>query len=234
MLEFWFHLVFLWFAVLLPLLAWRGRNDFRRGPGQKFETRQVYVRTMIGQWLSAGALVLVFAVVGIPLQALGLRPPLLLPTLWIVLAIALLLPFGIAYHRRTVANPAKMAKLRARFESFSLMVPMTDAELRGWVALSLTAGVCEEVLYRGFLGFYLGRFMPLPAAAAVASILFGLAHLYQGPRNALRTLLVGAAHWGVYLATGSILPGMVLHALLDIHAGGVLRRAFTEAAPDAA
>jgi len=68
----------------------------------------------------------------------------------------------------------------------------------------------------------------------LASLVFGLGHLYLGPRHALRTFIVGLAFWGIYLATRSILPGMVLHALIDVRSGAALRRAFTEPAPDAA
>jgi membrane protease YdiL (CAAX protease family) len=93
--------------------------------------------------------------------------------------------------------------------------------------------VCEEILYRGYLGFYLGRFMPLPLVAVVASVFFGLAHLYQGS-NAWRTLIAGALLWATYLATGSIVPGMVLHALIDVRSGRALRRAFAEPSPIAA
>ena len=113
-------------------------------------------------------------------------------------------------------------------------MPTTDAEQRWWNALSLTAGVCEELLYRGYLWFYLGRYIPMPYVALLASLFFGLGHLCLGPPHALRTFLLGLAFWGLYLLTGSILPGMVLHALIDVRAGAALRQAFTEPAPEAA
>ena len=69
---------------------------------------------------------------------------------------------------------------------------------------------------------------------AEAEEIFGFAHLYQGRRNAARTLSAGVLFGGTSLLTGSILPGMVLHAFIDLRAGRALRRAFTEPAPIAA
>jgi len=235
LLEFWFHLLFLWLAVILPFATWRRRNAYRRdAPGQRLTSRRLYLRVMIGQWLAAGALVFVFRRIGSPLATLGLRLPLLMPTLWILLAIAVALPLGLFLGKRRLDSSARRAELRERFGGASLLVPTTDSEQRWWNALAITAGVCEELLYRGYLGFYLGRSLPIPWVAVLASVFFGLGHLYLGPRHALRTFIVGAGFWGIYLSTGSILPGMVLHALIDVRAGAALRRAFTEPAPDAA
>ena len=232
MIEAWFHFVFVWLAVVLPLLTWLRRKNFRRGtPGPKLDTRRLYMRVMLGQWVTALGLVYVFWRLGIPLKALGLAKPDWIATAYLAVLVVVVALFGERRFKELLANPEKLAKVRARAEGFSLLVPMTDLEARWWVALSITAGVCEEILYRGYLGFYLGAHMPLWAVAACASVFFGFAHLYQGPRNAARTLVAGVLFWGTYLLSGSILPGMVLHAWIDLRSGRALRRAFTEPAP---
>jgi len=232
MIRWWFHFVFLWLAVLLPLLTWLRRKRFRRG-ASNLDTRRLYARVIVGQWTLALGVVFVFWKLGIPLKTLGLVAPdwLATATLFAVVVVGAFL--GARRLRALQNDPAKLAKIRARAAGFSLLVPRTDEEERWWIVLSITAGVCEEILYRGYLGFYLGRSMPLPWVAVCASVFFGLAHLYQGS-NAWRTLIAGALLWATYLATGSILPGMVLHALIDVRSGRALRRAFTEPAPIAA
>jgi membrane protease YdiL (CAAX protease family) len=105
-------------------------------------------------------------------------------------------------------------------------VPRNAGERRSFIALAITAGVCEELLYRGFLLWYLAPFAGLAGAVAVGTLVFGLAHAYQGPRNAGRAAIAGLAHWGIYLATGSIVPGMVLHAAIDLDSMALLGRAF--------
>jgi len=61
-----------------------------------------------------------------------------------------------------------------------LMVPRDSHERRLWMGLSLTAGLCEEVLYRGFLIWYLRMLLPGMAAVLLAAIVFGVAHRYLG------------------------------------------------------
>jgi membrane protease YdiL (CAAX protease family) len=239
-IELWFHLVFFYLAALLPFGAWRRMAHASRLPEsaspdpRRPTTARIYRGVIVGHWLTAGTVVGAFWWFGIPLGTLGLAAPRTLPLL--ISGAVLLLGWVVwsHYQARALIDPAKVARLRARFENISLLVPVTPAEERAWLLVALTAGVCEEVLYRGFVGFYLGRWMPLPAVALVGSLVFGVAHLYQGPNNALRTAAVGAIHWALYLATGSILPGMALHAALDVRSGQVLRQVFAKPLPAAA
>jgi membrane protease YdiL (CAAX protease family) len=99
------------------------------------------------------------------------------------------------------------------------MASTTPTARRGWAGLSLSAGVTEELTYRGLLVLALSLAVPdLPhgAVVAVAAVLFGLAHWYQGWLGVLTTGVVGAAFTQLYLSTGSLLLPMVLHVLVDL------------------
>lgn len=114
---------------------------------------------------------------------------------------------------------------RRHAEDFPGLLPETRAERFGFVLLGLTAGVCEEALYRGFLIRYLHEgspAMPLLLAVAVASLAFGLVHIYQGGAAVLRTGLAGLGFGLLFLLSGSLIPGIVLHALIDLQGVYVL------------
>ena len=96
------------------------------------------------------------------------------------------------------------------------MIPTTRREQRTFQALALTAGFCEELAYRGFVLWYLGAYLPVPAAVAAMAAAFGLSHLYQGPKAAAQIALVGVAAALLYLLSGSLWIPMLLHALLDL------------------
>src|SRR5262249_15242874 len=83
----------------------------------------------------------------------------------------------------------------------------------------VTAGICEELLCRGFMIWYLGHWMSPWVAVVVASVPFGLAHLYQGPKGAVRTGMVALVIGSLYVATGSLLWPMIVHAAVDLGAG---------------
>jgi uncharacterized protein len=123
------------------------------------------------------------------------------------------------------------AKLRDKtlraFRKLAFILPVTQEE-RSWFALvSVTAGICEEILYRGFLIRYLSDgpwHLGLWIALAVASIAFGLAHGYQGLSGIIGTALLGAAMAVIFLSTGSLWMPMVLHAMIDLRLLFLLRR----------
>lgn len=127
----------------------------------------------------------------------------------------------------TRRNPTLRDKTQKAFKHLAFMLPMTQEE-RAWFALvSITAGICEEVLYRGFLIRYLSNgpwHFGLWIALAIASISFGLAHGYQGISGIIGTGLIGAVMAVIFLSTGSLWMPMALHAILDLRILLLLRR----------
>ena len=116
--------------------------------------------------------------------------------------------------------------LRAQLEEAAPFVPRDRREMRHFAAVSVTAGICEEVLYRGFLIWYVcgvtGTSAPgVAAAVVVSSVVFGLCHLYQGPRNSVRVGVLALVFGGLYVLAGALWVVMALHAAVDV-AGGLL------------
>lgn len=100
-------------------------------------------------------------------------------------------------------------------------LPQTWFEMSVWALLSLTGGVCEEVIFRGYLQRQFSVFTrSLAGGMVVQALAFGLGHGYQGWKLMSLIAVYGLcfgllAHW-----RRSLRPGMVGHALQDI-AGGL-------------
>ncbi len=123
-------------------------------------------------------------------------------------------------------DPEKSRAMAVKFESVKEMIPHTDQEAREFVALSITAGICEEIVYRGYLMLYITSAIAIEGmwpAALLSSLAFGLAHTYQGPKGVLRVSLMGLVFAGLYLLTGSIWLPIVLHAVIDLVSGSLGR-----------
>jgi membrane protease YdiL (CAAX protease family) len=109
--------------------------------------------------------------------------------------------------------------LAVQLRPVAALLPRTPTERRVFAGLAVTAGICEEVLYRGF-GLaalrWLAPDLGTTALIALTAVAFGLAHLYQGPFGVVMTGLVGAYLAWIVIATGSLVPAMLLHALLDL------------------
>jgi membrane protease YdiL (CAAX protease family) len=97
------------------------------------------------------------------------------------------------------------------------LMPRNAAET-GWTALlALNAGLSEELFFRLLLPLLLTGLLhnPLPAFV-IATLLFGLVHLYQGPVGVIATTLLGAVFACLYLWTGSLWIVIAVHAGLDL------------------
>mgnify|MGYP001091053060 CR=1 FL=1 len=101
-------------------------------------------------------------------------------------------------------------------------LPYTRRDLHYFYGVLITAGIVEEIVYRGFVLWYLVMFMPLWVAMAVSSIAFGLGHSYQGAGGAIRVALLGLFFAIFYVLTGSIFLPIIAHIVLDVLQGAAI------------
>jgi uncharacterized protein len=140
--------------------------------------------------------------------------------LWTSIALFLLLA---AYHAFAVATLARSsdarASMRQQIGKLTAVVPHTRTELYWFGGVSLTAGFCEEFLYRGYFVWVFSPWLGWWGAAALSLSFFAVAHVYQGWNGVLRTGMVGALLTLVVAILGSLWPAIALHALIDLGSG---------------
>lgn len=90
-----------------------------------------------------------------------------------------------------------------------------------WLVIGVTPGICEELVFRGLIFSGLRRLGPWPAVL-LSALLFGLAHasIYRLLPTFVLGVLLGILRW----RSGSILPGMVMHALNNALIGTLAQR----------
>lgn len=216
--DFW--LIFLVLAVLIP---WRGRARLRHLLAQPaVGTREklvLYGGTIAFQWLLAGVVGWRAFSRGLTIAELGLAcrlsGELLLTTLGGALVLAAFQWFNLRrISRMTGAVPEFMRNLASR------ILPATSIESVVYVALAVTAGICEEFLYRGFAMAALSRAGIVSwAVVLISSVLFGFAHTYQGKSGVFGTTLMGLAFGTARVAVQSLAPVTIWHSVVDIVAG---------------
>ena len=100
------------------------------------------------------------------------------------------------------------------------LLPRTGAERLGFIPVALAAGIAEEMVYRGFaLGHLLAWGVPVGVAVAVTTIGFGLMHGYKSVVGMARSAFAGLVITLPVLATGSLVPSIVTHVVVDLIAG---------------
>lgn len=187
--------------------------------GDRSIKRREYLETIA--WLSSMGLASVgyFVLSGRPLGELGLT----LPTSRGGIAAVGLAVLGsclLWLQLRAVRTDEKTRELARE-----AMMPVreyfpTRADERGlFRGVSFSAGIGEELFYRGFLMWYLATWFPLWAVVVLSSILFGLAHVMHGVQATLRSTVSGLVLAGLYLLGGSLLAPMILHTMVDLTSG---------------
>lgn len=212
-------------ALVLLLISLEGKWQMRHlvtmlKHGLPYARVQIYYETIYMQWVIAIWLLLTWVTLDRAWSALGFSLGNWLS--WMVgpavLGVVVLLVY--AQRRSIMAVPSeKLEKVRRRLGDALAILPRTVREYRWFAAVSVTAGCCEELLYRGFLIWYLNHWCPPAISLILSCTAFGLAHYYQGRSGILKTGIVGLLMGMVYLLTETLLWPMLAHALIDLGAG---------------
>jgi CAAX protease family protein len=103
------------------------------------------------------------------------------------------------------------------------MAPASLGELAVWIALSISAGICEELIFRGYLQ---QQFTALTRriwlGIAISAVFFGLSHGYEGASGMLLIVLYGSFFGILAYLRRSLRAGMFAHAWHDSVSGLVL------------
>lgn len=234
------HALVLLLVVVQPI---SGAVSYRRYLGQiesghPANRTKLYRQTLILEWLALAALAAAWFVLNRPVSDLGFVSPGGVG-FYVGLSLLILLCGLLAYQLRIAGKMTADQKTR-QIEALGDLVhllPSNEREYRQFLGLSITAGIVEEIFYRGFVIWYLSQFVPLWGAVVASSVIFGVGHSYQGVGGMVRTGLLGLGSGALYVFTGSIWLPIIGHALVDILQGrtlvGILRdRGEGEASPE--
>lgn len=202
--------------VVEPLLRYNFYRNLKKQLNIDTRARILFYRTQaLWEWSWVVVLALIFMPLPEPNKWLGLTLP--NPMGWLIMA-ALLVGIGLSVVLLK-RNPGAMSAMQRSLEASVLLLPSTPVERKWYAVTAITAGICEELLYRGFLLHYLPATFPVLdwlLAAIVSGVIYGLSRAYQGFRGISQTALTGFSFAVVYYLSGSILPAMVFHILAEI------------------
>jgi len=127
-----------------------------------------------------------------------------------------------AVHQQAVSD------LHLKNKTVESIAPATAFELLLWIGISLTAGFCEEHIFRGYLLRQALSFFRIVGAPqrfatvlsiAVTSLLFGSLHLYEGVGGAIFVGMLGLVFAILALRFGNLRAVIVAHSAQDFLVG---------------
>ncbi len=175
----------------------------------------VYIPTMMLEWMVFGLVVLTAWREQTGLAGLGFRRIRFIDIGWAVaflLASNLILTFlALLLKEINLEIPGELA----------LILPKNNLERIVWTFLSLTAGICEETAFRGYLITRIRMFGKIGnwiVPVILASLSFGSGHAYQGLGGFILISAYGAMFAVLFLHTKTIWPCIIAHFFQDFSA----------------
>ena len=227
------HLLVFFLVVVTPLWDWFEIPRLKASTAPRKKIR-FYQKIVTASWACA-----LVAVITIGLRAAGTMDRGAHESAWLApgtrggvflegliagLLIVIILPAVLAMRSGKIRVRAGKAARRLAF-----ILPSTGEERRWWWLVCITAGICEELVYRGFLLHYL-HVMPfhldITRALVVSSLIFGIGHLYQGIAGVVQTTVIGFVLGAMFLLTGNLLLPIVVHAVIDLRVLAMLPKGF--------
>jgi len=229
-MTFYDHLFLISFAVIYPAY---GFFSYRKIKQQLIENKpglrkSDYQLTSFWLFLLTIVAVVIWIYYDRPFVALGID----FNSYWdisISLLISVLIILYFFSLLRTIRKNAEQREsLRDKLKNADAVeyLPKNIKEFKWFILLSISAGISEELLFRGYLFWYLGFFENIVITILFSSLLFGLGHSYQGWKGIIRTASIGLILGSIYALTDSLWILICLHILGDVYGGLLALLAF--------
>jgi membrane protease YdiL (CAAX protease family) len=211
------HVIAVFLVVVAPWLAGRRARRLAKATDPQAKVR-LFRRLVLRQLALAATICALWLVGGVPAARLGLSAP---SSWWLASGAGIVIVGYLTRSALRLRRRAPEFRERMRERAGALLLPESPEEVRWFALVSLGSGLSEELAYRGFLFYYLGKYVPGAGQIellALTSILFGVAHLYQGWRGIAATAVAGVVMGGLYVLSGSLLLPMLAHAFGNVRA----------------
>ena len=212
------HLLALFLVLVFPLWDRRETRLLKADPSKERRIRS-YQKTVGWLWTATALLLITtpHAALLAPPEISWLAERSRLP---ILVALCVGLGAGIALPAIVALRDgaARAGQLR-HLSHIAFFLPVSRAERRWFSAVCVSAGICEELIFRGFLIRYVEAVVPglgWTGAILVAALVFGVDHGYQGWKGILQTTFFALVFTLLFVLAGNLWVPMIAHALLDL------------------
>ncbi len=222
-----FVVLILYLAVVAPVAGYIEHKKLKQNLADGLNKKlSVYRHTILWSWIPVMVIILLIPFSELTLYGLGFRWINLKASslsYWIVIPTITLFFLYLLYNVYSII--LLKTNQKARFEAsqnlpeyVKALLPITNQEKRTWVYVAFSAGITEEIVYRGYLFFALGVLFPSLSVfliLLISTFLFGLGHVYQG-KEMVKPTVLGLFFGFSYILFDSLIPIIILHVAQDL------------------
>ena len=219
------HILALLFGIALPFYsAFRKPKDLSGMHFESYQKKHLYLTNSISLFLMALVILVVWFLFKRPFAEIGFKQVSNINSWW-----GLVLVFILLYLTDTVKAISSKEEIEEKFKaqiSKTPFMPTKKAELPLYFLMCFSAGVFEEIIFRGFLVTYcyflFFEFVNGDQWAVILpAIVFSIAHYYQGGKAVVKIFILSLLFGFIFLWSGSLIVVMLLHFTVDA-IGGLL------------
>lgn len=225
---FWLdHILFLVVGILIPLLSILSGSKGVMNDNEEMKIslppkKDLYYSNGLMLWIGAILVITSWNITKKPWEILGINWPVFTP-LAIYLIVALL---GIYIIDTSISTYQYQKGKKTDDEDLLNIMPQNWSEYGHFIFLALSAGICEEVVFRGFLINYMREVLPqnpytLIMAIFIPGLIFSISHFYQGFLNVFKIFSLSILFGAIFILTESLLIVALLHTFVDLISGAV-------------
>ena len=138
-----------------------------------------------------------------------------------IVLLILVLAFSIIQYKSSNITSDNFTTVKDKMKDIYLYLPKTRREFDWFIILSISAGICEEIIFRLFLFEFLKENANLLIAFVLTNIIFAITHIGSGKQNIISSFILGLFFSAIYYFTENIWIAVLLHIAIDIN-GGIL------------
>lgn len=194
--------------------------------GDKHKKINFYYQQIIWSWIPIFLIFIMIPLSGMNLNNIGIKwidiytssisKWVVFPTIGfylIYLSYNIYLIFIYKYNRESRIKAAK-----GIIDDYKWFLPITRKEKSLWSRVSISAGITEEILYRGYFFYALAIVFPdlsIFQILFIATIIFGVGHVYLG-KEVIKSTILGLLFGIFYIVFNSIIPVIIIHISQDL------------------
>ena len=229
------HILAFIFCIALPVYsAWQ---HSRYPAGRQYssaEKKQIYISASFSLFILGIIVMVEWILFKRPLAEVGFTQPTGFSSWW-----WFVLLFWTLYFTDTLISITQREKLDKTIDNWKKntpFMPTNKKELPHYFLMCFSAGVFEEIIYRGFLitwCWYMlsGSQYQEALSIIIPGAVFSVAHYYQGKKAVVKIFVLSLLFGFIYSRSGSLLIVMLIHFLVDAIGGLLTVRFLKEVEP---